>query len=170
MTIRPAQREDAAGIAAVYNQGIEERGATFRTEPQAPEQIVGWLAQRGPLLVAEEDGALVGWAGVSEYGDRCIYGGVGEFGIYVAREARGRGVGRALLEALCAAAEGDGRYKLVGKIFPENQGSLALCRALGFREVGLHRRHGQLEGRWRDVMVVERLLGPAREERRRVGA
>jgi phosphinothricin acetyltransferase len=161
--IRPAQREDAAGIAEIYNQGIEERGATFRTEPQSPEQIVGWLAQRGPLLVAEQDDAVVGWASVSEYGDRCIYGGVGEFGIYVAREARGRGVGHALLNALCAAAETDGRYKLVGKIFPENQSSLALCRALGFREVGLHRRHGQLEGRWRDVMVVERLLGPARD-------
>jgi phosphinothricin acetyltransferase len=162
--IRPAQREDAAGVAEIYNQGIEERGATFRTELQAPEQIVGWLAQRGPLLVAEEDGALIGWAGVSEYGDRDIYGPVGEFGIYVAREARGRGVGRVLLEALCDAAERDGRHKLVGKIFPENQGSLALCRSLGFREVGLHRRHGMLEGRWRDVMVVERLLGPAREK------
>jgi phosphinothricin acetyltransferase len=162
--IRPAQREDAAGIAEIYNQGIEGRGATFRTEPQAPERIVGWLAQRGPLLVAEEDGALIGWASVSEYGDRDIYGPVGEFGIYVAREARGHGVGRALLEALCDAAERDGRHKLVGKIFPENEGSLALCRALGFREVGLHRRHGMLDGRWRDVMVVERLLGPAREE------
>lgn len=164
MTIRPAQREDAAGIAAVYNQGIEERGATFRTEPQTPEHIAGWLVQRGPLLVAEEGGAVLGWAGVSEYGDRDIYGAVGEFGIYIAREARGRGVGRELLEALCDAAARDGRHKLVGKIFPENRGSLALCRVCGFREVGLHRRHGQLEGRWRDVMVVERLLGPAREE------
>jgi phosphinothricin acetyltransferase len=163
VTIRPARREDAADIAEIYNQGIEGRGATFRTEPQGAEQIVGWLAQRGPLLVAEEDGAVVGWASVSEYGDRCIYGGVGEFGIYVGREARGRGVGRALLEALCAAAERDGRYKLVGKIFPENQGSLALCRALGFREVGLHRRHGRLDGRWRDVLVVERMLGPDEE-------
>ena len=84
-----------------------------------------------------------------------------EFSVYVARAARGRGAGRVAMEALLAEAEARGLWKLVGLIFPENEASLALSRALGFREVGVYRRHAKLDGRWRDVVVVERLLGEA---------
>jgi L-amino acid N-acyltransferase YncA len=164
MKVRPAEPGDAQAIADVYNQGIAERSATFVTEPRSAEQVRGWMVQRGPFLVAEEEGEVVGWAGLSDYSDVPAYAGVGEFAIYVGRQARGRGVGRALLEALCLTAERDGRHKVIGKLFPENQGSRALCAACGFAEVGVHRRHGRLEGRWRDVLVVERLLGPPPEE------
>jgi L-amino acid N-acyltransferase YncA len=164
VTVRPAQPRDAAAIAAIHNEGIAGRGATFQTEPQTEEVVRERLEGRGPFLVAERDSEVVGWASVGPYSDSPPYADVGEFAIYIAAAARERGVGRALLEALCDAAERDGRYKLIGRIFPDNAGSVALCRACGFREVGVHRRHGRLDGRWRDVLVVERLLGPAREQ------
>jgi phosphinothricin acetyltransferase len=143
---------------AIYAEGIEGRGATFVTSAPEPETVAAWLRRRGPFLVAERDGEVLGWAAVSEYSDVPAYRGVGEFAVYVAGAARGQGVGRRLLEALCEAARADGRHKIVGKVFPENTGSLSLCRACGFDEVGTHRRHGRLDGEWRDVVVVERLL------------
>jgi L-amino acid N-acyltransferase YncA len=162
--IRPAEPGDVAAIAAVYTQGIAGRRATYRTEPASEEDVRPWLEGRGPLLVVEAGGEVVAWANVDEYSDVPPYADVGEFAIYVAEDAQGRGVGRRLLEALCEAAERDGRYKLVGKVFAHNETSLALCRKCGFREVGVHRRHGTLDGVWRDVVVVERLLGRGREE------
>ena len=102
------------------------------------------------------------WASAPPYRrDRPAYSGVADFSIYVAREARGRRVGLATLAALIDACEGRGYWKLVSRIFPENEASLALCRSLGFREVGVYRRHGKLDGQWRDVVIVERLLGEA---------
>ena len=163
MTVRPARPADADAIAAIYAEGIAGRGATFVTAPAAPETILTWLKRRGPVLVAEGDGVIVGWAAVSEYADQRAYRDIGEFAVYVAGAARGAGVGRRLLEGLCTAAEHDGRLKLIGKIFPENHASLALARGCGFREVGLHQRHGRMDGEWRDVVVVERLLGAARD-------
>jgi L-amino acid N-acyltransferase YncA len=162
--IRPARPDDAAAIAAIYNQGITGRLATYRTEAVGEEDVRPWLDGRGPLLVLVEDGDVVAWAKVDEYSDFPPYADVGEFAIYVADAAQGYGLGRELLEALCVAAERDGRYKLVGKVFAHNEASRALCRACGFREVGVHRRHGTLDGVWRDVVVVERLLGRGKEE------
>jgi phosphinothricin acetyltransferase len=161
--IRPAQRHDCAAIAAIYTSGIEGRGATFETRPRTAEDIAPWLDahERFPLLVAEEDGAVLGWARVGHYSDREAYRGVGEVQVYVDPPARGRGLGTALLEAASAAAEQGGYWKLLGKLFPDNEPSRALVRRCGFREVGLHHRHGRLEGAWRDVLVVERLLGEA---------
>jgi L-amino acid N-acyltransferase YncA len=161
--IRPGEPRDVQAIAAIYAQGIAGRQATYRTEPVGEEGIQPWLERRGPMLVAEEDGEVVGWASVAEYSDFPPYADIGEFTIYVAEAAQEHGLGRELLEALCEAAERDGRYKLVGKVFAHNDASIALCRACGFREVGVHRRHGTLDGVWRDVVIVERLLGRGRE-------
>jgi L-amino acid N-acyltransferase YncA len=159
--VRAAQPDDAAAIAAIYNQGIEERQATFETEPRSPEDI-GTALERGDfVLVEESEGAVRGWARVSGYSDRGAYAGVGEAQVYVERVARGRGIASALIEALCEEAERRGYWKLIGKLFPENEASVALLRGRGFRDVGLHRRHGRLDGEWRDVLLVERLLGPA---------
>jgi L-amino acid N-acyltransferase YncA len=164
MTIRPAQAADAAEIAAIYNEGIESRPATFVTRRHTAADVARWLEAPGPQLVAERDGQVIAFAVVGDYSPVPAYHGVGEFAIYVAGSARGQGVGRELLEALVAASEGAGRFKLLGKLFADNEASRALCRACGFAEVGVHRRHGQLDGRWRDVLVVERLLGPATED------
>jgi L-amino acid N-acyltransferase YncA len=160
--VRRGNPADAAAIAAIYNEGIEDRIATFETGPRSPEDVLGWTGDGAPpLVVAEEDGEVLGWARAGEYSDRCVYDGVGEYAVYVARAARGRAVGRALLEALAAEAERRGYHKLLSRIFPENAASLALARACGFREVGVHRRHGRLDGEWKDTVVVERLIGEA---------
>ncbi len=161
MRLRPATPADAAAITAIYNEGIAGREATFETRPRAREEIAPWFADRGPFLVAEDGGAVLGFARVSGYSDRCVYEGVGEHAVYVAAAARGQGVGRALLEALSAAAERDGFYKLTSRIFPSNAASRAVHRAAGFDEVGIQRRHGRLDGEWRDCVLVERLLGDA---------
>jgi phosphinothricin acetyltransferase len=159
--VRRAELRDAEAVAAIYAQGIAERVATFETTPPGVEEVAGWIG--GPLmLVADADGAVAGWARVVAYSDRCVYDGVGEYTIYLDREARGRGVGRALLDALVAAAEREGYYKLVGKLMAGNAASVALAHRCGFRDVGVHVRHGRLDGAWQDVLVVERLMGPAR--------
>ncbi|HEX5617463.1 MAG TPA: arsinothricin resistance N-acetyltransferase ArsN1 family A [Solirubrobacteraceae bacterium] len=170
-TIRAAVVADADAIAAIYNEGIEERVATFETRPRTSTEVAAWLDEALPFLVAvSDDGAVTGFARVSPYSDRCVYAGVGEHGVYVARAARGRGLGRALLEALCAESARAGLYKLTSRIFTDNGASRAVHLAAGFEEVGVQRRHGQLDGEWKDCVLVERLLGPAAAQDGRTAA
>jgi phosphinothricin acetyltransferase len=158
MRTRPAERRDAAAIARIYNDGIEERVATFETELRSASHIEGWLGNRYPVVVVEHEGEVVGFAAASPYSPRECYSGVAEFSVYVDRRARRKGAGSLAVDALAAACEAGGFWKLTGKIFAENQGSRDLVAGLGFREVGTHMRHSRLDGRWRDVVVVERLL------------
>ncbi len=163
---RSAELRDAVAIAEIYNQGIDERVATFETEHRTADSVLGLLGARAgryPAVVVEDERRVLGFAWSSEYRPREAYAGVAEFSVYVARDARGRGVGRLSLEALIREAERRGFWKLVSRIFPENLASRRLCAALGFREVGVYRRHGQLDGHWMDCVVVERLLGAAAE-------
>jgi L-amino acid N-acyltransferase YncA len=160
--VRPAHVDDAEAIARIHNQGIGERIATFQTTPRRAADVAS-AVERGPVLVAERGVEVVGWAAISPYDDaHDYYAGVGEATLYVEQAARGSGAGRAMLEALTATAERHGYYKLVGKILSSNRPSVALVRSCGWREVGLHRRHGRLDGEWKDVLVVELLLGDAR--------
>jgi L-amino acid N-acyltransferase YncA len=162
MPIRPATEADAEAITAIYNEGIEDRLATFETRPREAHEVAAWLSDGLPLLVATgEDGAVLGFARVSSSSDRRVYAGVGEHGVYVARAARGRQVGRRLLEALAAASEQAGLYKLTSRVFADNAASRAVHLAAGFTEVGIQRRHGRLDGEWKDCVLVERLLGEA---------
>jgi thioredoxin type arsenate reductase len=164
LTTRPATRADAAAIARIYNQGIEERMATFETEPRSASQIEAQLAEKGdryPTIVVERDGEILAWAGAGPYRTREAYAGVAEHSVYTAREARGAGAGRAALDALICEYESRGFWKLVSRIFPENRASLVLHERAGFRVVGVYRRHGRLDGAWRDCVIVERLLGAA---------
>jgi phosphinothricin acetyltransferase len=160
IAIRAATERDAPAIAAIYNQGIEERGSTFETELRTSDDIVAKLAEtdRFPLLVVEDGGSVLGWAGLSLYRPRACYAGIAEFSIYLDPSARGRGLGRRLLTSLIDAARGRGYWKLVSRVFPSNTASRALCRACGFREVGMYEKHGRLDGEWRDVVVVECLI------------
>ena len=163
MTIRPARAADAEQVAAIYNHGIAERQATFETRARRPAEIEGWLEEGRPFLVATEDDhtTILGFARVSPYSVRQAYAGVAEHAVYVAERARHRGVGVQLLNALAQAAEAAGYYKLTSRVFTTNTASLALHRRAGFTEVGVQRRHGQLDGEWKDTMLVERLLGDA---------
>lgn len=158
--IRAAQAADAQAIASIYNEGIATRQATFETQLREAPDVEAWLVagERLPVLVAEEDGQVLGWARIVAYSDRPVYAGVGEVSVYVTEHARGRGLGRALLEALQHAAEQLGYWKLVGKLFTANEASVAMVRGCGWREVGLHHKHSRLDGEWRDVVLVERLL------------
>jgi len=164
--VRAARLDDADEIARIYNQGIEERQATFQTRLHAALDFHERIADdRRPFLVAEVDGGVMAWASVAGYSDSAAYyAGVGEAMLYVDRSARRAGVGSRLLQELALAAQRHGFYKLVGKIFTSNTPSIALVMRCGWREVGMHLRHGRLDGEWKDVLVVERLLGPAADE------
>lgn len=156
---RPAQVEDAAAIAAIYNQGIEDRIATFETEPRTPEQIGEWFKSGLPIVVVlTPDGDVVGYAVTFSYADRRCYAGLAEFSVYVRRDWRGKGVGSVAMTTLLAAARDHGLWKLLSRIFPENTGSLALMDRMGFRRIGTHEKHGKLDGVWRDCVIVEKLI------------
>jgi phosphinothricin acetyltransferase len=163
LVARPATMDDCAAIARIYNQGIDARIATFETRHRTADDIAAWLGTRDPVLVVTRASEVVGFAATSTYRPRDCYAGIAEYSVYVATEAQGSGVGRLAMESLIAAAEAAGFWKLVSRIFPENTASLALARKVGFREVGTYVKHAQLDGVWKDVVIVERLLGPASE-------
>jgi L-amino acid N-acyltransferase YncA len=153
--VEPMAEADWGSVRAIYEEGIATRNATFET------QVPGWdewdsVHLRVCRLVARREGKVIGWAALSAVSDRCVYAGVAEVSIYVAASARGKGVGKALLRALVEASEDEGIWTLQAGIFPENQGSIALHKMHGFREVGRRERLGQLDGIWRDVVLMER--------------
>jgi len=154
---RAAIQEDAEAIARIYNEGIEERIATFETSPREAAEIRDWFDGKHPVVVVE-DGAVISFANTSAYSPRGCYSGVAEFSVYTASEARGRGAGTLAMKALMEVAEEAGFWKLVSRVFVENTPSRELLLSLGFREVGVHEKHARLAGIWRDVAVVERLL------------
>ena|SRR5438105_266277 len=158
-TSRAGALSDAAAIAAIYNEGIDDRVATLETRHRTLQDIAAWFGTRYPVVVVEDAGRVVGFASTSEYRHRDCYAGIAEFSVYVARDARGRGYGRVAVQGLFAAAIAAGLWKLVSRVFVENTASRELLKKTGFREVGIYRRHGRLEGRWRDVVIVEKLLG-----------
>lgn len=160
VVIRPARPGDAEAIAAIHNEGIAGRGATFETEPRPVADVVARIGdgERYPMLVADEAGSVLGWAGLGAYRARACYRGVAEFSVYVDSAARGRGLGVSLLRALADAAGERGFWKLLSRVFVFNAASRSACRAAGFREVGVYEKHACLDGRWLDVVIVERLV------------
>jgi L-amino acid N-acyltransferase YncA len=157
---RPAVAADAAAIASIYNQGIEDRVATFETRPRAVGDVEGWIAGPYPVVVVESAGEIAAFASAQLYRPRDCYAGIWEFSVYVARDSRGRKLGSVALAALKAEAIRHGAGKLVSRVFLENQASRRLLARNGFREVGVYLKHGRLDGAWRDVVIVECLLDP----------
>lgn len=155
---RLATLEDAAAMAEIYNQGIDDRTATFETRHRTAADVRAWFDDRHPIVVAETEQGIVAFAAASTYRPRACYAGIAEFSVYVERNSRGQGAGRLAMATLLAEAERHGFWKLVSRVFVENAASRALLRRLGFREVGVYEKHGQLDGVWRDVVVVERLI------------
>jgi L-amino acid N-acyltransferase YncA len=146
-------------IAAIYNEGIAEGIATFETRPRTADDVRRWFGGRFPIVVVENGGGeVIAFASTSEYRPRECYAGVAEFSVYVARSARRLGAGRLAMEQLIDDARRAGFWKLVSRVFPENEASRAVLKQVGFREVGVYRRHSKLAGVWRDTVIVERLL------------
>ena len=161
LTLRRAAEPDLAAIRKIYNDGIEDRVATLDEDPKSAAEIAEWWAShqgRHAVLVAEREGVVVGWAALNPYHHRCAYSGVADLSIYVARDARGSGVGKALLRALEEPAREGGFYKIVLFTFPFNEAGQRLYRGLGYREVGVFKEQGRLDGRPVDVMAMEKLL------------
>jgi L-amino acid N-acyltransferase YncA/DNA-binding transcriptional ArsR family regulator len=162
MHIRDAAPDDAAAIATIYNQGIEDRVATLETMLRTPEERAEWMAARGPrhpVLVAEDGTtAVVGWCSLNSFNPRPAYDHVADISVYVARERRGRGIGDTMLSALEQRARAIGYHKLVLAAFPTNSAGMRLYERHGFLTVGIYREQGMLDGRWVDVIVMDKLL------------
>jgi L-amino acid N-acyltransferase YncA len=178
--VRPAEPRDAARISEIYNEGIEDGQATLEIHPRTPADILAKMNASGHHLVVAEWGGkpggqaasgaarspaqtsaaqtILGWASITPYSTRECYAGVGEASVYISRGARHQGLGRLLLDALVAVAVARGYHKLIGRLLASNTASRQLVRGLGFREVGVHQKHGKLAGQWVDVVVAERLV------------
>jgi len=153
--IAPLRADDWASVREIYREGIATGNATFETDAPSWE---AWNAAHLAIgrLLARIDGRIAGWIALSPVSERCVYAGVAELSVYVASSARGHGVGKALLEAAIADAERAGIWTLQSGTFPENAASIALQKACGFREVGRREGLGKMNGRWRDVVLLER--------------
>jgi L-amino acid N-acyltransferase YncA len=155
VTIENMRPGDWERVRQIYEEGMATGHATFETNAPSREQ---WDGAHLPFarLVARRADEVIAWAALSPVSNRCVYGGVAEVSIYVAAAGRRSGVGRALLRALIAESERRGIWTLQAGMFPENVGSLALHRSCGFREVGRRERIGKMNGRWRDILLLER--------------
>ena len=156
--VEAALPADSAGIARIYNEGIVSRAATFETSLRDENDIRDWFHDRRIVQVAKSNGRILGFATAYPYRDRECYAGVGEFSVYVDDCSKSKGIGRALMSSLLLVARERGYWKLVSRVFPENVACLSLLRSMGFRQVGTYRNHAQLDGVWRDVVIVERGL------------
>jgi L-amino acid N-acyltransferase YncA len=167
LVVEPMRPEDWPAVRTIYEAGIATGHATFETKAPSwedwdrahlpsPRLVAREAAAAGAAAGARGEPAVVGWAAVVPVSGRCVYAGVGDLSVYVAPEARGRKVGRALLEALLRESEAAGLWTLQAGVFPENAASLALHHSLGFRDVGVREKIGQMNGRWRDVLLLER--------------
>lgn len=162
LEIREATREDAAAIAHIYNQGIEDRAATLETQLRTPEERAEWLVTRGPrhpvLVAVESAGTVVGWGSLNPFNPRPAYDHVADFSVYVAREQRGRGIGDALLGALEQRARKLGYHKMVLAAFPTNAPGMRLYERHDFQTVGIYHEQGLLDNLWVDVIIMEKIL------------
>jgi len=161
LKIRPARPDDAKEIARIYNQGVQDRAATFENTYATPEERYLWLTARPekyPVLVAEVLHTLMGWAALNPYSPRHCYDGIAELSIYIERSLRGHGVGQELMRAIQSVAREKGFYKIIGRIIATNEASRKLCHAAGWKEVGIHEKHGKLAGEWHDVVLMEYLI------------
>lgn len=159
--IRPATAADAADIARIYNQAVTGSTATFDDEPKTAGDRVEWLTahdERHPVLVAERDGAIIGWGSLTAYSSRRAYDGTVEASTYLDEAHTGRGLGTTLSSALIDRAREIGLHVILSRICTENTASLAMAARLGFKEVGVMHEVGYKFGRWLDVALLELVL------------
>ena len=162
MLVRLATAADATALARIYNQGIEDRTATFETTTRSEYDVLGWFDGVHPTVVVVDDAKreVIAFARATEYSSRECYRGIFEFAVYTDRPARRQGAGLLAMRELITRAREAGAWKLLSRIFVDNDASRALVAAVGFREVGTYYRHAKLDGEWRDVVIVEKFLAP----------
>jgi phosphinothricin acetyltransferase len=161
VTIRAAAGADVNAICAIHNQGIADRIATLDLLLRTPAETQAWLTERGPrqpVIVADLDGAIVGWASLNRFNPRPVYDFVADFSVYVERTWQGKGIGRQLLDRLVDLARAHGYHKMVLAALARNRAGLALYTRVGFTRVGVYHEQGQIDGRWVDVLIMEKLL------------
>lgn len=161
ITIRPATPTDAEAICTIHNQGIADRVATLDSTLRTPADSLVWLTERGPrhpVIVAEAEGRMVGWASLNRFNPRAAYDGVADFSVYVERGNRGKGIGRQLLTRLIALARDLGYHKLVLTALANNHAGIAIYAWAGFARVGVYHEQGQLDGQWVDTVIMEKIL------------
>jgi L-amino acid N-acyltransferase YncA len=156
VAITPMQPDDWPEVRDIYAQGIATGDATFDTEPPSWEAWDDGHLPECRLVARDPSGAVLAWAALSPVQRKSAYRGVAEGSLYVREDVRHTGIGRRLSEAMIEASEAAGIWTVELWIFPENEASIELCRSLGFRVLGVRERIGKREGRWRDVVVMER--------------
>lgn len=161
--VRNATPNDAEAVRRIYNEGIADRIATLDIDPKSSGDMAAWWADhtgRYPVFVADESGNVVGWASLNPYSHRCACRGVADLSVYVARERRGTGVGSALLAAIERAAKENDFHKVVLFALASNTNGRRLYEKAGYAEVGVFREQGQLDGKFVDVLAMEKILRP----------
>lgn len=161
LVIRSAKESDIISIQEIYNQGIEDRIAALETEKKDFKYMKEWFdkhTDRYKIIVAEQAGQIVGWSSLNQYNNRCAYNGVADISVYILRENRGKGIGKKLLAELESLAKEEGFHKMVLFTFPFNQLGQGLYKKMGFREVGIFKNQGILDGQFVDVLAMEKLL------------
>lgn len=159
--IQKARFEDVESILCIYNQGIADRIATLETDEKDLEYMSKWFLtreERYSVLVAKDEMGVVGWASLNPYSNRCAYRSVADLSVYIKREKRGNGIGKMLLEAIEQKASENEFHKIILFTFPFNPAGQKLYQKLGYREVGIFKEQGELDGKPVDVMAMEKLL------------
>jgi L-amino acid N-acyltransferase YncA len=160
LIIRPASENDLVAITEIYNEAILNTTATFDTESKTPEEQAAWFAKHGdkyPLLVAELEGRVIGWASLSQYSDRCAYSETAEASLYIRPDFRGRGIGQQLTDKLLAAGQKAGLHSLLVRITEGNQASLHIVELFGFQPVGVMKEVGRKFGKRLDVHILQKI-------------
>jgi L-amino acid N-acyltransferase YncA len=158
--VRPASVDDLDAIRRIYNEGIEDRVATLESAPKTRKELEGWWNEHdnGYAVIVAETSNIVGWASLNRFSHRCAHAAIADLSVYVARDQRGRGIGRLLLDELVDIAVEGGFRKIVLHALDDNEVGKRLYAGTGFREVGVFRQHGTLDGRLVDVIAMERVL------------
>ena len=160
LNIRQATPDDLDAITEIYNDAILNTVATFDTRPKSPEEQEAWFAGHGPkypLLVAEDDGLIIGWASLGMWSDRCAYSDTAEGSLYVSQEYRGKGIGRKLIEAIMAAGQKGGLHTVIFRITEGNEASLHLAESVGFEQIGVMKEVGRKFDRLLDVYLMQKI-------------
>ncbi|WP_210486308.1 GNAT family N-acetyltransferase [Rufibacter aurantiacus] len=156
ITLQPLLAEHYPQVKAIYEQGIATGNATFQTSAPTWETWDAVHLPHSRLVAITDSGKVAGWAALSPVSGRCVYGGVAEVSVYLHEDFRGQGLGARLLSQLIQESEANGMWTLQAGIFRENEASIGLHQKCGFRTVGMRERIGQLDGQWRDTVLLER--------------